>query len=280
MTDLGPTRPSHQHESSGRLAGRVAIVTGASTGIGAAVARLFVELGASVVAMARQEARLSRMAEDLPDGRVALVPGDVARETDVDRLVAVALERHGRLDIVVSNAGIHRTGPFVEMSLTEWRELMATNLDGTFLTCRAAARAMIAGGRPGAMVIVASTNSLVAEPSMSAYNASKAAIASLAASMAIELAPHDIRVNAVAPGTIETEITRPMIAAGHRFGGIPLGRIGDAREVAWAVAFLASDEASYVTGTTLVVDGGQLAINGEPLPPIPLDPSREVRPRP
>ncbi len=83
--------------------------------------------------------------------------------------------------------------------------------------------------------------------------------------MAIELAPHDIRVNAVAPGTIESEITRPMIAAGHPFGGIPLGRIGDAREVAWAVAFLAGDEASYVTGTTLVVDGGQLAINGEPL---------------
>ena len=84
--------------------------------------------------------------------------------------------------------------------------------------------------------------------------------------MAIELAPHDIRVNAVAPGTIETEITGPMIAAGHPFGGIPLGRIGDAREVAWAVAFLAGDEASYITGTTLVVDGGQLAINGEPLP--------------
>jgi NAD(P)-dependent dehydrogenase (short-subunit alcohol dehydrogenase family) len=125
---------------------------------------------------------------------------------------------------------------------------------------------MIEGGRPGSMVIVASTNSLVAEPSMAAYNASKAAIASLAASMAIELAPHDIRVNAVAPGTIETEITRPMLASGHPFGGIPLGRVGDAREVAWTVAFLASDEASYVTGSTLVVDGGQLAVNGEPLP--------------
>lgn len=250
----------------GRLAGRVAIVTGASTGIGAAVTQLFLELGASVVAMARRADRLERMASGSPPERITLVPGDVAREADVDRLVAGALERHGRLDIVVSNAGIHRTTPFLETSLDAWRELMAVNVEGTFLVCQRAAVAMIAGGRPGSMVIVASTNSLVAEPSMAAYNASKAAIASLTSSMAIELAPHDIRVNAVAPGTIETEITRPMIAAGHPFGGIPLGRVGDAREVAWAIAFLASDEASYVTGTTLVVDGGQLAINGEPLP--------------
>jgi NAD(P)-dependent dehydrogenase (short-subunit alcohol dehydrogenase family) len=247
------------------LAGRVAIVTGASTGIGAAVARLFVELGASVVAMARREDRLTRMAEALPVERVSVVAGDVADERDVRRLLATTNERYGRLDIVVSNAGIHRSTPLLDTSLDAWRELMAINLDGTFLVCREAARVMVEGGRPGSMVIVASTNSLVAEPVMAAYNASKAALTSLAASMAIELAPFDIRVNAVAPGTIETEITRPMIDAGHPFGGIPLGRIGDAREVAWAVAFLAGDEASYVTGTTLVVDGGQLAINGEPL---------------
>lgn len=280
MTEAGSRRAGEPGGADGWLSGRVAIVTGASTGIGAAVTRLFVELGASVVAMARRGERLARMAADLPEDRVTLVPGDVGREGDGDHLVAVALERHGRLDIVVSNAGIHRVTPFVDTSLEEWRELMSTNLDGTFLTCRAAARAMIDGGRPGAMVIVASTNSLVAEPSMAAYNASKAAVASLAASMALELAPHDIRVNAVAPGTIETEITRPMIAAGHRFGGIPLGRVGDAREVAWAVAFLVSDAASYITGTTLVVDGGQLAINGEPLPrPAPVA-SREPPRRP
>ncbi len=249
-----------------RLAGRVAIVTGASTGIGAAVAHLFVELGASVVVMARRSAPLARMVADLPADRVTTVSGDVSVEQDVARLLATTVERHGRLDIVVSNAGIHRTTPFIDTSLDAWRELMRINLDGAFLVCRSAARVIIEGGRPGSMVIVASTNSLVAEPVMAAYNASKAALTSLAASMAIELAPHDIRVNAVAPGTIVTEITRPMIDAGHPFGGIPLGRIGDAREVAWAIAFLASDEASYVTGTTLVVDGGQLAINGEPLP--------------
>lgn len=227
--------------------------------------RLFVELGASVVAMARREDRLARMAEALPAERVSVVAGDVADEQDVRRLLATTIERYGQLDMVVSNAGIHRTTPFLDTSLDAWRELMAINLDGTFLVCREAAKVMVEGGRPGSMVIVASTNSLVAEPVMAAYNASKAALTSLAASMAIELAPFDIRVNAVAPGTIETEITRPMIAAGHPFGGIPLGRIGDAREVAWAVAFLAGDEASYITGTTLVVDGGQLAINGEPL---------------
>jgi NAD(P)-dependent dehydrogenase (short-subunit alcohol dehydrogenase family) len=244
----------------------VAIITGGSTGIGASVAELFVELGAAVVVMARRPDRLSAAAARLPADRVTAVKGDVVVEADVDRLVSTAVERHGRLDIVVSNAGIHRTTPFLETSTSEWRELMAINLDGTFLVCRAAARRMVDDGWPGSIVVVASTNSLVAEPSMAAYNASKAALTSLASSMAIELAPHDIRVNAVAPGTIDTQITRPMIAAGHVFGGIPLGRVGDAREVAWAVAFLASDEASYVTGTTLVVDGGQLAINGEPLP--------------
>lgn len=259
--------PDGSAPASGRLADRVAIVTGASSGIGAAVARLFSELGASVVLMARRAERLEDAAANLPPDRVMVVPGDVSHPPDVDRLVRVTQERHGRLDIVVSNAGVHRTTPFLDTTLDEWRALMAINLDGTFLVCRAGARSMVEGGRPGSMVIVASTNSLVAEPSMAAYNASKAAVASLAASMAIELAPHGIRVNAVAPGTIATDITRPMIAAGHRFGGIPLGRIGDAREVAWAIAFLAGDEASYVTGTTLVVDGGQLAINGEPLPP-------------
>lgn len=262
---------------AGRLAGRVAIVTGASSGIGAAVARLFTELGASVVLMARRAERLEDAAADLPPDRVTVVPGDVAQPPDVERLLRVTQERHGRLDIVISNAGIHRTAPFLDTTLDEWRALMAVNLDGTFLVCRAGARAMVEGGRPGSVVIVASTNSLVAEPSMAAYNASKAAISSLAASMAIELAPHGIRVNAVAPGTIATDITRPMIAAGHPFGGIPLGRIGDAREVAWAIAFLAGDEASYVTGTTLVVDGGQLAINGEPLPPAATPPEPPPR---
>jgi NAD(P)-dependent dehydrogenase (short-subunit alcohol dehydrogenase family) len=261
-----PSTPSPHRPPDTRLSGRVAIVTGASSGIGAAVTRLFVELGASVVAMARGEERLARMAQGLPAGRVSVVQGDVSSEPDVQRLLATTIERHGHLDIVVSNAGIHRMTPLVDTSLGAWRELMAVNLDGAFLVCREAARVMVGGGQAGSMVIVASTNSLVAEPGMAAYNASKAALTSLAASLAIELAPFGIRVNAVAPGTIETEITRPMIDAGHPFGGIPLGRIGDAREVAWAVAFLAGDEASYVTGTTLVVDGGQLAINGEPLP--------------
>ena len=265
---MGVTRSSYSPipAAGQRLAGRVAVVTGASTGIGAAVTHLFLELGASVVAMARDEDRLARMADGWPAERVSLVPGDVALESDVERLVATALDRHDGLDIVVSNAGIHRTRPFLETGLDAWREIMGINLDGSFLVCRTAARAMVEGGTPGSMVIVASTNSLVAEPVMAAYNASKAALTSLTASMAIELAPYDIRVIAVAPGTIATEITRPMIAAGHPFGGIPLGRIGDAREVAWAVAFLAGDEASYVTGAKLVVDGGQLAINGEPLP--------------
>ncbi len=143
-------------------------MTGASTGIGAAVVRLFTELDASVVAMARRGDRLERMARELPGGRVTLVTGDVARAEDVERLAGTALDRHGRLDIVVSNAGIHRTTPFLDTSLEEWRELMAVNVEGTFLVCQRAARAMVEGGRPGSIVVVASTNSLVAEPSMAA----------------------------------------------------------------------------------------------------------------
>jgi NAD(P)-dependent dehydrogenase (short-subunit alcohol dehydrogenase family) len=248
----------------GRLAGRVAAITGASSGIGRGIAELFVREGAAVALMARDASRLGAAVSSLgaPD-RTLAVPGDVGQTADCDAFVAATVERFGRLDVFVSNAGIHRVVPFLDTSDETWDELMRINLRGAFTSCRAAARAMVAGGRGGSIIVVGSTNSFVAEPHSAAYNASKAALVLLASSMAVDLAGWGVRVNVVAPGTIASEITRPMLEAGHPFGAVPLDRIGEPIDVAWPVLWLASDEASYVTGTSIVVDGGQIAVNGE-----------------
>ena len=248
----------------GRLAGKVAVITGASTGIGAGIARLFLDQGASVALLSRRADRLQQTVDALGSPSAILaIPGDVSVRVDAERLIDAAVARFGAIDILVSNAGIHRIRPFLSVPLDEWREIMTINVEGTFNICQVAARAMVARGRGGAIVVIASTNSFVAEPDMAAYNASKGALPLLVQSMAIELAAHGIRVNAIAPGTIASEMTRPMIESGHNFGAIPLGRVGTAEEVAWPALFLASAEASYITGATLIVDGGQLAINGD-----------------
>lgn len=248
----------------GRLAGKTAAITGASTGIGRGIAELFVREGARVALMARRPDVLAATADTIGGrDRVLTVVGDVGDPADGERLVDRAIERFGRLDAFVSNAGIHRVLPFLDTSIETWDEVFRTNVRGAFLGCRAAASAMAAAGG-GSIVVVASTNSFVAEPEMAAYNASKAALVGLARSMAIDLASSGIRVNVVAPGTIVSEITRPMLDAGFGFGSVPLGRIGEPLDVAWPVLWLASDEAAYITGATIVVDGGQIAINGEP----------------
>jgi NAD(P)-dependent dehydrogenase (short-subunit alcohol dehydrogenase family) len=267
---------------SSRLAGRTAAITGASTGIGRGIAELFVREGARIALMARRADLLERAAAELGDSdRVLTVVGDVGDPDDAQRLVDATLSRFGRLDTFVANAGIHRVLPFLDTTVDTWDEIFRTNVRGAFLTCRAAAAAMAAGGG-GSIIVVASTNSFVAEPDMAAYNASKAALVLLARSMAIDLARHAVRVNVVAPGTIVSEITRPMLDAGFGFGAIPLGRIGEPIDVAWPVLWLASDEAAYITGATIVVDGGQIAINGElpsdALPP-PTPTPRPTRPR-
>jgi NAD(P)-dependent dehydrogenase (short-subunit alcohol dehydrogenase family) len=249
---------------AGRLAGKTAAITGASTGIGRGIAELFVREGARVALMARRRDVLEATADAIgARDRVLTVIGDVGDPADGQRLVDLAVERFGRLDVFVSNAGIHRVVPFLDTSVETWDEVFGTNVRGAFLGCQAAASAMVAAGG-GSIVVVASTNSFVAEPEMAAYNASKAALVGLARSMAIDLASKEIRVNVVAPGTIVSEITRPMLDAGFGFGSVPLGRIGEPVDVAWPVLWLASDEAAYVTGATIVVDGGQIAINGEP----------------
>ena len=259
---------------TGRLAGKVAAITGASTGIGRGIAELFVREGARVALMARRQDVLDQAAAELGSAdRVLAVSGDVGEPADAQRLVDAAVDRFGRLDVFVANAGIHRVVPFLDTTIETWDSVFRTNVRGAFLTCRAAATAMADRGG-GSIVVVASTNSFVAEPEMAAYNSSKAALVLLARSMAIDLARHRIRVNVVAPGTIVSEITRPMLDAGFGFGSVPLGRIGEPIDVAWPVLWLATDEAGYVTGATIVVDGGQIAINGElPEAPSTVDPA-------
>ncbi len=218
------TFPDVDGVTAGRLAGKVAVITGASTGIGAGVARLFLEQGASLVLMARGADRLDATAAALhsPE-RVLALPGDVSVRADADRLIRDALARFGRIDILVSNAGIHRVRPFLDLPLEEWQEVMRINVEGSFNVCQVAARAMVAGGHGGAIVVIASTNSFVAEPGMAAYNTSKAALPLLVQSMAIELAPHGIRVNAVAPGTVESEIDPTDDRRRLRVRGHPAG---------------------------------------------------------
>jgi NAD(P)-dependent dehydrogenase (short-subunit alcohol dehydrogenase family) len=250
--------------TEGRLAGKIAAITGGSTGIGRGIADLFVREGASVVLMARHADALEATVHELAAGpRATAVVGDVGSAEDAERLIRTTIETYGRLDVFVSNAGIHRVEPFLETTVDTWDEVFRTNSRGAFLTCQAAARAMAAARTGGAIVIVASTNSFVAEPGMAAYNASKASLILLGRSMAVDLAAVGIRVNVVAPGTITSEITKPMLERGFGFGAVPLGRIGEPIDVAWPVLWLASDEAAYITGGTIVVDGGQIALNGE-----------------
>lgn len=240
------------------------MVTGASSGIGKATAAAFLSEGARVLAVSDRPDELERAADEL--GHVAnVVPAvcDVSEPDQVATLVTAAMDLGGA-DVLVNNAGVWNERPFLDIEVANWARIMQVNLTGPFLCSRSLAPQMIAKGK-GAIVNTASTNGLVAEPRLAHYNASKGGLVMLTRSMAIDLAPHGIRVNAVAPGVIATPLIADILEAeptGH-FGNTPIGRIGRPEEVAACIAFLASDEASYVTGHVLVCDGGQLAINGE-----------------
>ena len=246
------------------LTNKGVLITGATSGIGLATARRFLEEGARVFINGRDAARLDAALEALEgvgpvDGAVA----DVSQERDVDRLVAAAETWLGRIDVLVNNAGVGRTEDFLTISEALWDETLNVNLRGMFLVGQRVARRMVEQEVHGAIVNMSSTNGLVGELGHAHYDASKGGVTLLTRTMALELGRYGIRVNAVCPGFIRTPLTELVndeaFFAHYASDLIPLGRVGQPDEVAAAYAFLASDDASFIHGACLVIDGGQLA---------------------
>ena len=244
-----------------RLAGRKCLVTGASSGIGRAVAKAFVAEGASVVLVARHSdaSDLADVVSELGD-QATSVSADLGDPAAADMLIAEAVMRLSGIDVLVNNAGFADVVDILDSTVERWDRLMAVNLRATFLLSQAFARQVIARTGGGAIVNTASTNAIRPEPQLASYNASKAGVIALTQSLAIELASHRIRANAVLPGMVATRQTADVLRD-ESFrrayeAGIPLGRIAEPSEIAPAYVFLASDESRYVTGASLVVDGG------------------------
>lgn len=245
-----------------RLLGKRAVITGAGRGIGLAIVRKFAREGASVVFCDVHPDRVAQASEQLQgEGDVVGMSVDIANRDQVERWVEFAVQRMGGIDILVNNAGIARFESFMEIADESWHQTMAVNLTGTFLCSQVAAKHMIPAGK-GVIVNMASTNALVGEAGLAHYNASKAGVLLLSKTMAIELAPHGIRINSVCPGMVATDLQKEGGQAEEETaairGKIAMNRFAHVDEVANAFAFLASDEASFITGTELVVDGGQL----------------------
>jgi 3-oxoacyl-[acyl-carrier protein] reductase len=241
------------------LAGRAAVVTGGTRGIGLAIARALAEDGASVVVSGRDAGRLESAVKELESlGASALgVAADQSKREDCDRLVAAAKERFGRIDVLVNNAGITRDQLLVRMKDDDWDQVLDTNLRGVFLMTRAVAKSMMRQ-KSGRIINIASTAGAMGNPGQVNYSAAKAGVIGLTKAAARELAHWNILVNAVAPGLIATDMAAaiPTEAREALLQQVPLKRVGAAREVAEVVRFLAGDGAAYVTGQTIHVNGG------------------------
>ena len=247
----------------GALDGQVAIVTGAGTGIGRETARLFAAEGAVVALGDIQADGVETVARAISagGGRASAMAVDVGDAAQVNAFVERIVAEFGRLDIMVANAGIAHSAPFLDHPEAQWQRVLRVNLTGVFLCCQAAARQMVKQGDGGRIISVASINAFRGVENLVGYNAAKAGVVELTKTMAVELAAHGITANAVAPAQIDTRLTRtlPEEARQRRVDRIPLGRFGEPEDVARAALFLASDDARYITGHTLAVDGGYLA---------------------
>lgn len=244
------------------LTGKIALITGANRGIGAEIARALAERGATVAVNFRGDEAGARAVVEAcetlnPEGEHGEFRADVAVAEEAAALIAAVVDRYGRLDVLVNNAGITRDGLIVRMSDDDWSSVIGTNLSGAFFLTRAASKTMMKQ-RSGSIVNIASVVGLVGNAGQANYAAAKAGLVGLTKSVARELAPRSVRVNAVAPGFIETDMTAslPDSARDAALSSIAMKRFGSTRDVAAAVVFLASDDADYITGQVIAVDGG------------------------
>ena len=251
-----------------KLKGKVALVTGAGTGIGAAVAKRFVAEGARVCVTGRRLQKLEEVVKGLPSGSGLASKGNVANPEDVDRMVSAAVKWAGRLDILINNAGVTTFGAVAGLDIAVWRETIDTNLTGPFLMMRASIPHMIRAGG-GSIINISSLAGLRCPPEFAAYCSSKAGLNMLTQQVALDYAPHNIRCNAICPGWVRTPMgEEDMEKLAEKLGisleqafttavkNVPQKRMSDPSEIAAICVFLASDEAPYMTGSVVVADGG------------------------
>lgn len=247
-----------------KLHDKVAVVTGAAQGIGFACAQRFVSEGAKVVLADVADAAGNAAAASLGNA-ASFFHADVSLKDDVDKLIGAALATFGRIDILINNAGVTHAADFLDVTEEDFDRVLRINLKSMFLCGQAAARVMVRQGA-GSIINMSSVNAVLAIPNQVPYVVSKGAINQLTKVMALNLAPHGIRVNAIGPGTIMTELAKQAVMSSEEarrkiLARTPLGRCGEPEEVAAIAAFLASDDASYLTGQTIYPDGGRLALN-------------------
>jgi NAD(P)-dependent dehydrogenase (short-subunit alcohol dehydrogenase family) len=270
----GPRRADSGEREAGRFEGRRVLITGASSGIGRATALAFAAAGARVVAAARRSDRLAEVKRDAPEGRIETLIADVSSHAGSRRMVVEAIDLLGGLDVLVNNAGVSYTEAFLEATEERWNETLETNLAGPFFASQVAARHMVDRGG-GAIVNVASIDAFVAESPSVHYMASKAGLVLLTRCIAFELGHLGVRCNAVCPGLTRTEMTAADLTPefwNSYMRRIPMRRPAEPHEQAAVVLFLCSEEASYINGEAIVVDGGQLSgfwYYSDQEPPVP-----------